>query len=292
MYSAAGTNPAVRHFLENSLLNQDGVTPTFTPAQIAQITSTGRIGLLNSLWSPFTFGGNPLGRDFDVQENTTTQWRVSSSLGGDLPEFAGMQLEWEVAFTYHWTKDTRRTLDIPTYRLQNALNGFGGPDCTQNPMPGAGGIPGAAGCYYFNPFTSAYASNLYTGAVSPNFVGTGTYAGYVPGQGLQNNPEMVRWLYETVTLESDVHQLHRRSDRSRHDGYRVAGRPHSDRRWRPVSSAGRRGQHQRHHRSLDLSLPVPSGRVTDPELHGQRTDGHDGVLQVSHSARRPGQQPS
>ena len=199
MFSAAGTNPAVRHFLENMLLNPDGTT-AFTPANIATITGSGRIGLLQTLWGPFGAGGNPLGRDFDVQKNTTTQWRVSTSLGGDLPEFGGTQLEWEVALTYHWTKDTRRTLDIPTYKLQNALNGFGGPNCTQNPTLGGGGTPGAAGCYYFNPFSSAYARNLYTGATSPFFVGSGTFTGYVPGQGLQNNPEMLRWFFEPVTL--------------------------------------------------------------------------------------------
>jgi len=200
MYSVAGTNPAVRHFLENMLLNADG-SRAFTPAQIAQITSTGRVGLLQTLWSPFGFGGNPLGNEFDHQKNTTTQWRLSSSLGGDLPTFLGTELEWEVALTYHYTKDTRRTLDIPTYRLQNALNGFGGPNCNQNPMPGAGGIAGAPGCYYFNPFSSAFSRNAFTGAASPYFVGTGSFAGYDAGAGLQNNPEMVRWLYETVTLD-------------------------------------------------------------------------------------------
>lgn len=199
MYSVAGHNPAVRHFLEN-LFNADGVTRTYSPAQIAAITGTGRMGMLQTLWSPFGFGGNPLGREFDKQENTTTQWRMSTSLGGDLPEFLGTEFEWEVALTYHYTKDTRRTLDIPTYKLQNALNGFGGPDCTQNPMPGAGGTPGATGCYYFNPFSSAFSRNAFSGASSPYFVGSGSYTGYVPGAGLQNNPEMVRWLYEQVTL--------------------------------------------------------------------------------------------
>ncbi len=199
MYSVAGHNPAVLHFLQN-LYNADGVTRTYSPAQIAQITSTGRMGLLQTLWSPFGMGGNPLGTEYDKQENTTTQWRLSTSLGGDLPSILGTELEWEVAFTYHFTKDTRRTLDIPTYKLQNALNGFGGPDCTQNPMPGGGGTPGAAGCYYFNPFSSAFARNAFSGAPSPLFVGSGSYTGYMAGQGLQNNPDMVRWLFEPVTL--------------------------------------------------------------------------------------------
>jgi iron complex outermembrane recepter protein len=199
MFSAAGTNPAVRHYLENMALNANG-SRAYTPAQIAAITSTGRMGLLQTLWAPIGFGGNPLGQDFDVQKNTTTQWRMSTSLGGDLPSFLGTELEWEVAFTYHYTKDSRITNDIPTYKLQNALNGFGGPGCAENPMPGAG-TPGAAGCYYFNPFSSSYARNLYTGAASPYFVGSGGYTGYVPGMGLQNNPDMLRWLYERVSLD-------------------------------------------------------------------------------------------
>jgi iron complex outermembrane recepter protein len=200
MYSVAGTNPAVRHYLESMALNQDG-SRAYSPTQIAAITGAGRIGLLQTLWAPIGFGGNPLGEDFDVQKNTTTQWRVSTSLGGDLPSFLGTELEWEVALTYHYTKDTRRTLDIPTYKLQNALNGFGGPGCTQNPMPGAGGIAGAAGCYYLNPFSSSYARGAYNGAANPFFVGTGSYTGYVSGAGLQNNPDMLRWLYEPVSLD-------------------------------------------------------------------------------------------
>jgi iron complex outermembrane receptor protein len=199
MFSAAGTNPAVRHYLETMALNQNG-SRAYSDAQIATITGGGRIGLLQTLWTPLGFGAHPLGEDFDVQKNTTTQWRLSTSLGGDLPSFLGTELEWEVALTYHYTKDTRNTLDIPTYKLQNALNGFGGPNCTQNPMPGAGGVPGAAGCYYLNPFSSSYARQGYTGAPSPYFVGTGSYTGYAPGAGLQNNPEMMRWLYEPVSL--------------------------------------------------------------------------------------------
>jgi iron complex outermembrane recepter protein len=199
MYSAAGHNPAVRHFLENMALNENG-SRAYSPTQIAQITSTGRVGMLATLWSPFGMGGNPLGNEYDKQENSTTQWRMSGSVGGDLPSFLGTELEWEVALTYHYTKDTRRTLDIPTYKLQNALNGFGGPACTQNPMPGAGGVPGTGGCLYFNPFSSAFARNAFTGAPSPYFVGSGTYAGYTPGMGLQNDPTLVRWLFEPVTL--------------------------------------------------------------------------------------------
>jgi iron complex outermembrane receptor protein len=203
-YTASGVNPATRYFLENAFLNSNGVTPGYTPANITTIVGTnaapGRVALLQTLWTPYGAGGNPLGKDYDYQRNTTTQYRLSGSLGGDLPTFLGTAFEWEVAATWHWTKDTRWTRDIPTYKFQNALNGFGGADCTQNPMPGGGGTPGAAGCYYFNPFSSAYGSNMYSGVANPYGVTTGSYTGYVPGMGLQTNPEMIRWLYEDVSL--------------------------------------------------------------------------------------------
>ncbi len=211
-FTSTGLNPAADYFLRNQFLNANGTTPSYSAAQITAITNPaapGRVALLSTLWSPYGAGGNPLGEDFDYQRNTTTQWRLSSSLGGAMPEFLGSEFEWEVALTYHYTKDTRFTLDIPTYKLQNALNGFGGPNCTQNPMPGVAagtflGTPGAAGCFFFNPFSSAISSNLYTGAENPRtFVGTGSYTGYVPGMGLQNNPDMIRWLYEPVTLKRE-----------------------------------------------------------------------------------------
>jgi len=201
-YTAAGTNPAVGHFLNNVFLNSNGTTPSFSAAQIAGITAaTGRVAMLSTLWGgPFGAGGIPGNNDLDHQRNTTTQFRLSGSLGGSLPSFAGTDLEWEVALTYHYTADTRWTRDIPTYKLQNALNGFGGSNCTQNTLqPGTG--PGTNGCYFLNPFSTAIESNIYTGAVNPYFQGTGTYLGYDAGMGLRNNLDMVQWLWEPISLE-------------------------------------------------------------------------------------------
>jgi iron complex outermembrane receptor protein len=214
-FTSTGLNPAVGVFLNNHFRNSDGTTTSYSAAQIDAITNAsgtqlapGRVALLSSLWTPYGAGGNPLGENFDYQRNTTTQYRLSSSLGGGLPSFLGTELEWEVALTYHYTRDTRWTLDIPTHKLQNALNGFGGPNCTQDPTPSAVnigafvGTPGAPGCYFFNPFTSAVSHNLYTGAANTvTYVGSGTFNGYMPGQGLRNNPDMIRWLYEPVTLK-------------------------------------------------------------------------------------------
>ncbi|MDG5750531.1 TonB-dependent receptor [Qipengyuania sp. XHP0211] len=61
-------------------------------------------------------------------------------------------------------------------RLQAALNGFGGPDCT-------GTTPGANGCQYFNPFVNAGPGNGTYNIANPF---------YVPGA--ENSEELVAWL--------------------------------------------------------------------------------------------------
>jgi iron complex outermembrane recepter protein len=110
-------------------------------------------------------------------------YRVTEAIGGDLPEFAGTQLEWEIGLTYSHITDLKQANDILVGRMQAALDGFGGPSCTGN-------TPGANGCQYFNPFSSAIAGNVFTGATNPY---------YEPG--LANSRELVRWMYEPIEFE-------------------------------------------------------------------------------------------
>jgi iron complex outermembrane receptor protein len=191
-YFTAGSNPAVAHLL-GTLTNLDGTT-AFTPAQIAAITSAGRAAMVFGTWRPFGAGGNPVFGEHDVQRNNTKLWRVTTELSGALPKFLGTELTWQVALTYNRVVDRRDVNDMSVNRLQSALNGFGGPNCT-------GSTPGANGCGYLNPFSSAIERNIYTGQLNPGFVGTGSFAGYMPGQGLRNDPQLVRWLYERIWLE-------------------------------------------------------------------------------------------
>jgi len=195
-YFVSGVNPAVGNFLNTMFLNPNNTT-AFTAAQIAAITNPanpGRATISTGTWSLFTNGGNPLGQDFDVQRNTTTQYRLSTSLSGGLPSFGGTDFEWEVAATFHYVKDTRGVQDILVDRLQGALNGLGGPNCT-------GTTPGANGCQFFNPFSSSTAFSIATGQNNPYFVGAGNFPGYVGGTGLRNDPSMVRWLYVPLHLD-------------------------------------------------------------------------------------------
>lgn len=188
-YAVPGTNPAVRQQLLVTK-NSDG-SPAFgdpnTPGTLAfQIINSGRVGLNTGTWKPFAYGANPY-PEGDQQHNYSTTWRVTAEFSGDLPEFLGFNLKWDGAATYNDLKYDLAWQDMLVDRLQAALNGLGGPGCT-------GTTPGANGCQYFNPFSSAIDRSI-TGQVNPGYVGVGNFTGYTPGQGLANNRDLVKWLY-------------------------------------------------------------------------------------------------
>ena len=145
----------------------------YTPAQIAG-TST----IFLTFWRPFATGGNPLsgGLGGASSDRRYQLFRTSLALEGDI----GDSLRWTLAATYSWDDAYARTPDILTARLQSALNGFGGPNCT-------GATPGANGCQWFNPFSNAVQTNPALGGVNP---------GYVPANA--NSPELNRWLFGDI----------------------------------------------------------------------------------------------
>ncbi len=128
----------------------------FTPAQIA---ATSRVSM--TLFRPLGSGGNPIFdnggqkgyRNYDI-------FRVSGSLTGELP-IAG--IGYDLAVTYSKTENRQHTPDIFIDKLQRALNGFGGSNCT-------GTTPGANGCQFFNPFSNGYSGNPALGLTNPGFV--------------------------------------------------------------------------------------------------------------------------
>ncbi len=183
-----GHNPAVRPLLD-ALTNADGSpafgSPTNPGTQAFQILNGGRVGLNSLVWRPFGLGGNPAGEEIDFQHNLSTTWRLTAELSGDLPEFAGFNMRWSAAVTHNQIDYTIRANDMLVDRLQAALNGLGGANCT-------GTTPGANGCQYFNPFSSAMPSNVYTGQTNPGFI-----------SGLANDPALVRWMYVPIELVRD-----------------------------------------------------------------------------------------
>ncbi|MBJ7411416.1 MAG: TonB-dependent receptor [Phenylobacterium sp.] len=161
---------------------------------------TGAIGLHmpGVRYRPLAFGGNPA---FDGNEGSSEglrqfeAFRVSGSLRGDLP---WMGIGYDVALTYGQETGRRTGYDTVVSRFQLALRGYGSLNgdsaggCTAaetgNFTTGAGNT--ALGCYYFNPFANAIASNAITGQTNPGFVA-----------GAANNPDVVRWFFQQVSTK-------------------------------------------------------------------------------------------
>jgi hypothetical protein len=141
------------------------------------------------LWRPFGAGGHPINGEYDIQKNNTQMYRATMELKGDLPEFWGTKLGWSVAGTYSEVDYSVELQDMLVDRLQAALNGLGGPNCT-------GTTAGQNGCQYFNPFSSAIPRNIYTGQANP---------GYNPI--LANDPALVDWMYVPISLERNYRMV-------------------------------------------------------------------------------------
>ena len=171
------------------------------------------------LFRPFLLSGNPLflqlpgddrGSAFSRRESESTrftaglEWRISPAL----------RLEGGVTFSEY----TRAVEGTDTFGdlLQNALAGFGGPNCAFASAQSRAGLSaaqlaalaGTNGCTFFNPFTTAQAGNPVTGAVNPNFAGTRVPAGFsvAPGAGLVNDLATIDNFFRT-TRNDTVTQL-------------------------------------------------------------------------------------
>lgn len=194
-FSTPGSNPAAARFLT------DYGYPAATIANITNPASPGRVALPLAAWRLFGAGGNPLsasGVD-DSQHTTNESWRGVGSMTADLGDFLGNSLSVEAGLTYQHTNYSISTKDVVTARLQAALNGLGGPGCNGIRAD----LAGSSGCFYFNPFSTTIPRNAATGAVNPGFVGSGSFAGYAAGAGLQNSPLMLAWLYEPIWIERE-----------------------------------------------------------------------------------------
>jgi iron complex outermembrane receptor protein len=171
-------------------------------------------------WRPFGQGGNSAygygGTPTRVERDF---FQTSASLKGEFTEGAlgflsGVSYENSVTF-WQTTSDTQYP-DVITANLQNALRGYGGPNCQavdDTPTSYASlaaydatvGIqsatvrPGDAsrGCYWFNPFASAIPANPFTGAPNPVFGG----ASY------ENSQELAAWLQADRGLETQIQNV-------------------------------------------------------------------------------------
>jgi iron complex outermembrane receptor protein len=161
-------------------------------------------------FSPVTYrllghGGNQAFGGQGVPDEIDNQiWRVSSSLDGKLGDWAGIASDvgYDLALTYNQAISYNTHPDTIGYRLQEALNGFGGPACnvadldparlgTQNPA-----AAGRNGCQWWNPFATSFTGQPVRGLANPQ---------YVSGQ--ENSLELTRWMFDPRAVETITSSL-------------------------------------------------------------------------------------
>jgi iron complex outermembrane receptor protein len=198
-FYAPSTNPFVSQFLDASV---NGTTYTAGARAATQ-------GVTPLTYRAFAHGGNPFfgeGNGFGVPSKIDNQiWRVSAGLNGNLGDWAGMlsDVGYDFALTYNQSIGYADSPDVIGHRLQEALAGFGGPNCsvvdqnpyqfgTQNTSIGTSAAARAAvGCYYWNPFASSFATQPELGLANPRYVA-----------GAENREDVARWLFDTRATET------------------------------------------------------------------------------------------
>ena len=165
---------------------------------------------------PFLVGGNPL---FDNDRRTAALDRTSQSV--QLTAQAVHQLDDGLALTagLTWSSYFRRfeVGDAFVDLFQNALAGFGGPDCRfASPASRAGlsaeqlaTVAGTQGCTFFNPFSTAIEADAITGQGNPNYAGAGNPLGLssAPGAGLVNELTTIDHFYNVWERTASTRQF-------------------------------------------------------------------------------------
>lgn len=198
------TNPYAASFLDQQVAN----------GGLSSAARAATQGLSALTYRAFAHGGNPFmggGEGFGVPSKIDNQvWRVSSGVNGELGDWAGplSEVGYDFAVTYNQSISYADSPDIIGYRLQDALAGFGGPNCTiqddnpnqfgiQNSTVGTSAAARAAfGCYYWNPFSSAFPNQPELGLTNPRYVA-----------GADNREDVARWLFDSRATESINSQL-------------------------------------------------------------------------------------
>ena len=125
-------------------------------------------GALIVLYRPFALGGYPNSDKFPYGNDSFSNndsFRISTGFEYDLSDRFIASLQG----TYINASSRAAVQDTIGVRLQNALDGLGGPDCDV-----ATGTPGQGNCYYFNPFSNAIGGNPVTGQLNPFYTGPAT----------------------------------------------------------------------------------------------------------------------
>ena len=152
------------------------------------------------LFRPALLGGNPLYRGINGNDRgSAVSKRVSDEffLSGEFNFKIGSNLNLNTGLTYSEYDRSVDGADTFGDLLQNALAGFGGPNCAYASTASRAGLTatqlgalaGQNGCTYFNPFSTAVQVNPVTGQTNPNYAGSRGTNGIstTPGAGLLND---------------------------------------------------------------------------------------------------------
>ncbi len=163
-----------------------------------------------SFYRTFAFQGTTaFGEDTSINYYDGQGFRVSGGINGRFGDWAGVfsDVNYDAALTYNQTITRITGPDMLGFRIQQALNGFGGPNCnapdldlarfgTQNPA-----AAGTNGCKWFNPFTTSFLNNPSKNLNNPN---SGSGRGLPVPAGVsswENSQELQRWLYDERETE-------------------------------------------------------------------------------------------
>lgn len=111
---------------------------------------------------------------------------VSTGFDGDFND----SISYDLGLTYNQSNLYSDSPDMMLYRVQEALNGFGGANCnvpdldpqrfgTQNAA-----LAGQNGCQWYNPFASNFKGQPVLGLANPSYVA-----------GAENSDDLIRWLF-------------------------------------------------------------------------------------------------
>ncbi len=150
------------------------------------------------LFRPALLGGNPTFLD-DNDRGSAHSPRVSDEMFVSAEARYALTDDLDLTGSITYSEYDRRFAGTDTLGdlLQNALAGFGGPNCPYASTASRAGLTqaqlaalaGTNGCTFYNPFSTAVAVNPVTGQVNPNYAGSRSTNGLstAPGAGLIND---------------------------------------------------------------------------------------------------------
>jgi outer membrane receptor protein involved in Fe transport len=164
----------------------------------------GAAGYTPVTYRAFAHGGNDAMASGDnhstPNSNETKYWHINGGFTGTI----GDSVNYDVSGTFNQFKSVNSQPDLLGFRMQDALNGFGGPNCnavdadptkfgiqaTSTPAADTGARP--AGCLWYNPFASNFAGQPAFGLGNPAY-----------NANSQNSVELIRWLFNKREFEDN-----------------------------------------------------------------------------------------